>query len=393
MNYETLRNLVPLPGRQHDIKALCQALPALLDLEATPQDPLYHAEGNVFIHTNMVVEAMVGGPDYAHASDEERFVLFYAALLHDIAKPSTTVIDEVTGRIGQPGHSRRGAIDARIMLWQAGVPFGLREDICRIITVHQLPFFALAGDKRSGKSAEFWIHKLSCEQRLWMLCAMATADMEGREYYDKANVLADIQLFRMLAEEEGCLYGPKAFPDTYTRLCYFRGASISPDYPFYRERKGSDVVVLSGMPASGKDTYARLHHPNLPVVSIDDAREELGLRHGKNDGMAAHLAFDRAKELLRQQKPFVWNTTLLSTQMRTKTLDLLHDYHADVELVYLEQPEEVIYQRNSKRDTSLKNGGIRTMLNKWEVPLPTEASSVRYKINETVRKPSQDLTP
>lgn len=36
---------------------------------------------------------------------------YYAALLHDIAKPSTNVIDPVNGKIGQPGHSRRGTVD------------------------------------------------------------------------------------------------------------------------------------------------------------------------------------------------------------------------------------------------------------------------------------------
>lgn len=393
MKYEDMQKLVPGPGQAHDMKALVEMIPALGLLEATPQEPEYHGEGNVFIHTDMVVGAMVNGTDYSTASEDERFMLFYAALLHDIAKPSTTVIDEITGRIGQPGHSRRGAIDARIMLWQAGVPFGLREEICRIITVHQLPFFALAGDKRTGKPAEFLIHKLSCEQNLWMLCAMATADMEGRVYHDKAGVLADIELFRMLADEEGCLRSAKQFPDSYTKLRYLLGDAISPDYPFYRERKGSEVVVMCGMPASGKNHWVSQNFPNLPVVSVDDARDELGLRYGKNNGAAAHYAFDKAKALLRRQEPFVWNTTLLSTQMRTKTLDFLHDYHADVRLVYLEQPEKVIYQRNSKRDTSLKNEGIREMLFKWEVPLPTEAASVEYRINETSRKQVLDLEP
>ena len=393
MSYQELKRLVPLPGQSHDIKGLLEIIPALELLKKTPQEPVYHGEGDVFIHTNMVVEAMVNGPDYATATEDERFVLFYAALLHDISKPSTTVIDPVTGKIGQPGHSRRGAIDARILLWKADVPFALREEISRIISVHQLPFFALAGDKRSGKSAEFLIHKLSCEQSLWMLCAMATADMEGRVYHDKPGVLADIELFRLLAEEEGCLHSAKQFPDDYTKLCYLRGAQISPDYAFYRERKGSDVIVMSGIPASGKDHWVRQNYPGLPVVSIDDAREELGLRHGKNNGMAAHYAYDKARELLRRHEPFVWNTTLLSQQMRSQTLDFLHGYHADVNLVYLEQPEKVIYQRNSKRDTSLTNKGIQEMLLKWEVPLPTEAAKVDYRINEASKRQSLQPEP
>ena len=130
-----------------------ELLAALARLADTPQDPIYHAEGDVWIHTCLVVEALLAQPAYQQASAEQRFVLFFAALLHDIAKPDTTVIDKDTGRIGQPGHSRRGAVDARLLLWRAGVPFELREQICRIIAVHQVPFFALQGD-RSGRSPE-----------------------------------------------------------------------------------------------------------------------------------------------------------------------------------------------------------------------------------------------
>ena len=64
--------------------------------------------------------------------------------------------------------------------------------------------------------------------------------------------------------------------------------------------------------------------------------------------------------------------------MRKKTLDLLYAYQAKVQIQYLEMPEKEIYQRNSRRDTSLRNEDIRRMLFKWEVPLPSEAHEVHY---------------
>ena len=137
---------------------------------------------------------------------------------------------------------------------------------------------------------------------------------------------------------------------------------------------------MSGLPASGKNSWVAAHHPDLPVVSFDDAREELGLRHGKNEGMVAHLAVDRAKALLRAEKPFVWNATHLSERMRQKTLDLLFAYHAEVEIVYLEQPRVELLRRNAKRDTSLSNKALEAMLHRWDLPLPTETHNVRYVI-------------
>ncbi|MEN5201098.1 AAA family ATPase [Pseudomonas wadenswilerensis] len=378
MDMNTLQGLMPSPGRAVDYPALLEAIPSLRALAATPQDPVFHQEGDVWTHTMMVVDALLADPVYQRANPEQQFVLFYAAVLHDIAKPSCTVIDEITGKIGQPGHSRRGAVDARILLWQAGVPFELRETICRIINVHQLPFFALAGDK-SGRSAEQILHRLSWELPVWMLCAVASADMQGRGFAGKQGVLDDIEVFRLLAEDEGCLDQPKAFADDYTRRSYFRGASVLPQYSLYREVQGSQVIVLAGLPASGKDTWVNEHAPKLAVVSFDDARQELGLSHG-DKGPVAQYAIDKAKALLRRREPFVWNSTHLSQQMRKKTLDLLYSYDADVQLVYLEQSERELMRRNARRDTTLRNKDIERMYFRWEVPTPVEADRVEYQV-------------
>lgn len=378
ITYKQMAEHLPQPSQTPDWAWFLHAIPELKLLETTPQDPYYHAEGDVWTHTRMVVEALMRGEDFINGSGEERFVLFYAALLHDIAKPATTVIDAGSGRIGQPGHSRRGAIDARILGWHAGVPFHLREQICRIIAVHQLPFFALAGAK-SGQSAEFIVRKLSHELDLRLLAAVAQADMEGRHFEKKGDCLVDIELFRELAREEACFGRPKAFADRHTQLAYFRGAVIAPEFAFH-QNAGSRVTVMSGLPASGKNHWVARHRTRLPVVSIDDARTELGLRHGDNEGAAAHRAIDFAKEMLRAKAPFVWNTTHLSAQMRKKTLDLLFAYDAQVELVYLEQPPQILFKRNTQRDTSLPNKSIERMLFKWEVPLPTEAHLVEYPL-------------
>lgn len=377
MDVQSLKALMPSKDGVVNFEHCLEAIPDLHKLATTPQDPIFHAEGDVWTHTKMVVNALVNGDAYQQANEADRFTLFLAALLHDISKPSTTVIDEITGKIGQPGHSRRGAIDSRVLLWRAGVPFSVRETISRIIAVHQVPFFAVKGDK-SGKSPEFLINRLSWELPIWMLAAVARADIEGRTYHDKQSVLDDIDLFSLMADDMGCLTEPAAFADDYTRMRYFRGANVLPQYAQFREHKGSEVIVMAGLPATGKNTWVDKHAKGLPVVSYDDAREELGLAHGKNEGMVGHHARDMAKELLRAGKPFVWNATHIGSQMRTMTLDLLHDYHADVRLVYLEQPEKVLYSRNSNRDTSLKNKGITQMLNRWEVPLPWEAKTVEY---------------
>ncbi|WP_445657034.1 AAA family ATPase [Achromobacter sp. NCFB-sbj8-Ac1-l] len=378
MNYEHLRALAPAPDQQPDFAACLAAFPALELAKTTPQDPRYHGEGDVWTHTQMVVEALLALPQYREASRGDQEIVFLAALLHDMAKHSTTVIDPVTGAIGQPGHSRKGAIDARIALWDAGVPFAVREAICRLISVHQVPFYALAGSRR-GKSAEFIVRELSWQLDIRLLAMLAEADMRGRVCADQGKVLDNIALFCEVARDEACFGQPRHFADAHTAVSYFRGAQVHPDYALFQE-PGSKVIVMSGLPASGKNSWVARHHPDLPVVSFDDAREALGLAHGKNEGKVAHLAVDRAKDLLRRRQPFVWNATNLSELMRKKTLDLLYSYHAEVDLVYLEQPRAELLRRNTRRDTSLSNKTLTAMLHRWDLPLPTEAHRVVYAV-------------
>lgn len=373
--WSQIEALTPQNGQSPDFKACLAAFPQL-ELGKGVMQGRHHREGDVWTHTQMVVEQLLSLPGYQALSRTEQVTVFLAALLHDVAKHRTTMVNPETGDIQHPGHSRKGAIDARLALWEAGTPFAVREAVCRLIAVHQVPFWAMGGSKRNVPP-EFLVRALSWQLDIRLLALLAEADIRGRICDDVTYILDNIELFKELALEENCLGRPRAFADSHTAVSYFRGASLHPDYPLYQE-PGSRVILMSGPPASGKNTWVEQHHPNLPVVSFDDAREELGLRHGKNEGMVAHLAVDKAKAMLRAHEPFVWNATHLSEQMRQKSLDLLFAYNAEVDVVYLEQPRAELLARNSRRDTSLNNKALLSMLTKWEPPLPSEAHSVHY---------------
>ncbi|MBN9417440.1 MAG: HD domain-containing protein [Candidatus Eremiobacteraeota bacterium] len=89
--------------------------PELWALHGCEQEPEYHPEGDVWVHTLMVLDqtARLGAP-------EDRLVLGLAALLHDLGKPSTTVRED--GRISAHGHERAGLKPAR--LWFSRHSFG-----------------------------------------------------------------------------------------------------------------------------------------------------------------------------------------------------------------------------------------------------------------------------
>src|SRR5262245_36079933 len=135
--------LVPNPnGGQVDWRAIETAFDWFRSLDNCPQDPIFHAEGDVAIHTRLVVEALLGAAAWPELPASDRATLFWAALLHDVAKPATTRIDP-EGRVTAPGHSRRGQIMARRILWRMRVPYAQREQICHLVTHHQRPLYLI----------------------------------------------------------------------------------------------------------------------------------------------------------------------------------------------------------------------------------------------------------
>lgn len=100
-------------GAPVDWEYLKQSYDWVRDMIGVPQNPVWHAEGDIFNHTKLVIEALTSLPEY-HALDEQnKHILFTAALLHDVEKRSTTTTEDVDGipLIVSPNHSRNGFSD------------------------------------------------------------------------------------------------------------------------------------------------------------------------------------------------------------------------------------------------------------------------------------------
>ncbi|NFR87684.1 HDIG domain-containing metalloprotein [Clostridium sp. ZS2] len=78
-------------------------LSMIKDLKEVPQNPKYHPEGNVFIHTMMVVDE---GAKRREISNDKR-IFMWTLLLHDIGKKPTTKMRK--GRLISYDHDKVGA--------------------------------------------------------------------------------------------------------------------------------------------------------------------------------------------------------------------------------------------------------------------------------------------
>lgn len=334
-------------------------------LKDCPQDLIHHAEGDVHIHTKMVCEALVDQPSWRKLDEDDRCLMFWTALLHDVAKPRSTRI-EPDGRVRSPGHSRHGQIMARKILWLMGLEYARREMLCHLITHHQLPFFAI--DKEDAARR---VHLVSYQTRCDLLAMLAEADAQGRICADQDRLLDSIELFRELCRQEKCFTAPKVFASAHSRFCYFRMPHRSPDYEAYDDTR-SQVTMLSGLPASGKDSFIAGRSGDATIVSLDAIRAELKIGPEDNQGPVVASARERARQALRTGEPLIWNATNLSREFRQPLLGLFADYNAAVNIVYAETSPSEQARRNNERPDPVPGRILERMLTRWEPPDLTE---------------------
>ncbi|HME09935.1 MAG TPA: AAA family ATPase [Bryobacteraceae bacterium] len=342
-----------------------------------PQDPAFHAEGDVWTHVRMVCEALAGLGKWQSLPESERRVLFAAALLHDVAKPACTRVEN--GRITSRGHSRRGAIQARRILWERGADFQSREQVCALIRYHQVPFYLM--QRPDSLRMAFLISQTA---RCDLLAILAEADALGRECVDQADLLARIDWFREFCGEHRCLEGPRKFASALSRFQYFRAENRDANYKAHDSSK-YEVILMSGLPGAGKDTWIRRNGRDLQQISLDAIREETGAPPVGNQGPVVQLARERARELLRRCESFAWNATNLSQDTRSPLVDLFTAYQARTKIVYVEASNDRLFVQNRERTTAIPATAIERMMERWEVPEALEAHGVEFWVNGEAR--------
>jgi tRNA nucleotidyltransferase (CCA-adding enzyme) len=112
--------------------------PEIADLFGVPQDPTWHPEGDVGVHTMHVLNeaARIGERD--GLADDDRAVLLFAALAHDFAKPATTQLREREGRQRWTswGHEPAGGPMARAFLDRIGIKSAITDQVVPLVENH-----------------------------------------------------------------------------------------------------------------------------------------------------------------------------------------------------------------------------------------------------------------
>ena len=344
-----------------------------------PQNPVWHGEGDVLTHTKMVCEALAADEEFMAFDAEDRAEVFVAALLHDVGKAAVTKTED--GVVVSPGHASSAARKARAFLWRELDMAGtaekrrFREAVCTLIRHHSIPLHFT-----SRPDPERFVQMLAAEGcvtegfSLRKLAVLVRADVKGRLAADVDRLLETTELFVSTARELGCLDGPPAFADDFSRFAWLEGKTNFPDVKLYDGTWGT-VYMTCGLPGTGKDSWIARDLPDLPVVSLDGIRREQGVAWEDRQSVVVATALERAREHLRKKQSFVWNATCLIPDFRRRELQLFRDYGASTRIVSLETPWGEMLRRNRNRKAVVPKMVVDGMLCRFTPPSVREAHS------------------
>jgi len=196
-----------------DIGLVARTYPGLFALIDTPQEPEWHPEGDVWIHTMMVIDAS------AHVTREQSEIFsetdalsaILGSLCHDFGKPETTKLGEKDGapRIRSLGHSRAGLKPTEDFLSQ--FCFGTRvvEDALACVLEHLKPgqlFFSLQREDITAVQYDNAVRKLVKKHAHvpWqVILATAEADFRGRALPEANGPYEAGEIFKQSVLKQG----------------------------------------------------------------------------------------------------------------------------------------------------------------------------------------------
>lgn len=163
----------------YDLGVVDQIFPELKSLVGVPQEPEWHPEGDVDVHTLMVAdEARMLIDDLPY---EKQVAVMLGAVCHDLGKPPTT--EFIDGRTRSRGHDEAGVEPTISFLDKLGIftlnGFDVRDQVIQLVRYHLKPgeFFKVDAKNPVGDGA---FRRLARKVEPDLLYRVAKADSLGR---------------------------------------------------------------------------------------------------------------------------------------------------------------------------------------------------------------------
>ncbi len=160
-----------------DLQVVARLFPELAALVDCPQEPEWHPEGDVWVHTLMVVDqARTRIDDLPRAGT---IAVMLGAVCHDLGKPATTAV--IDGRIRSLGHEEAGVPPATVLLDRLNIHaidgVDVRREVLAITAHHLKPG---AWHKVRDQVGDGAFRRLALKVNMEWLARVAKSDCLGR---------------------------------------------------------------------------------------------------------------------------------------------------------------------------------------------------------------------
>jgi tRNA nucleotidyltransferase (CCA-adding enzyme) len=145
--------------------------PELAALQDCPQDPAWHPEGDVWIHTLHCLDWFAAERT---GDEQDDLIVGLGVVCHDFGKPHTTI--EEYGRVSSRGHESEGEVPTRRFLERLTNRQDVIDEVLPLVSYHLRP--SALFDAKASDSA---VRRLARQvKRIDRLVRVARADHAGR---------------------------------------------------------------------------------------------------------------------------------------------------------------------------------------------------------------------
>jgi tRNA nucleotidyltransferase (CCA-adding enzyme) len=160
-----------------ELDVIRRLLPEMQALVGCEQEYEWHPEGDVWIHTLMVIDR--ARHETGDLQRPQQIAIMLGAVCHDLGKPLTTAF--IDGRIRSPGHEQAGVPPAEAVLDRLNIHtiggFDVRKQVLGMVAYHLSPGMWFKVRDQVGDGA---FRRLAQKVDLELLARLARADCTGR---------------------------------------------------------------------------------------------------------------------------------------------------------------------------------------------------------------------
>jgi len=135
-----------------------------------------------------------------------------------------------------------------------------------------------------------------------------------------------------------------------------------------------ELIIMVGVPGSGKSTYVKKNLQDYKVLSSDEIRKELFGDEScqSNNILVFNTLYKRAREYLLLGYNIVIDATSINVKERKRVLDNFKDLQIKKIAIYIKTPIEICYKQDSERERKVGKDVIDYFNSNFEVPTKEE---------------------